>query len=63
MSPMKKILNKILLQYFGTIDIEIKITEISNGYLVNNKYVPTRDAVQAEVIEIIKDPSILIQSK
>lgn len=54
-----KQLKQILLRYRGMVDIEIIIEEISNGYLVNRKYFPTREDVQIEVMDIIKDPGLL----
>lgn len=56
-----KTLKKILLRYRGMIDIEIRVEEIANGYLVNNRYLPTKGEVQKEIMAIIEDPGILYQ--
>jgi hypothetical protein len=57
-----KFLKKIILRYRGVVDIDIRVTEIANGFLVNNKFIATKEEVVIEVNKIILNPDILFHA-
>ena len=58
-----KLLKKILLRYRAMVDIEIRVEEISNGYLVNNRYFKTRKEVTEEISTVVGNPNILFEQR